>query len=159
MASILLVITTWSTRYYFRVYTIGLGLGLYGLSYRVDHTVYVDTDVATATMKPVLNYRIRLLLIVIDWCLLNGKWRCITVSSSSNSNQVWLRQYSTMTPLSTSRFVSWNYLMTESEERSREKIVQWKSGLEAKGLKVNEDKTKVMLGCRMKDKWFGPPIS
>ena len=57
----------------FRVYTIGLGLGLYGLSYRVDHTVYVDTDVATATMKPVLNYRIRLLLIVIDWCLLNGK--------------------------------------------------------------------------------------
>ena len=33
-----------------------------------------------------------------------------------------------------------------------EKIVQWKSGLEAKGLKMNTGKTKVMFSCSMKDR-------
>ena len=33
-------------------------------------------------------------------------------------------------------------LMAESEERLRDKIVKWKSGLEAKGLKMNTGKTK-----------------
>ena len=31
-------------------------------------------------------------------------------------------------------------------------IVKWKSGLEAKGLKMNTGKTKVMFSCSMKDK-------
>ena len=43
-------------------------------------------------------------------------------------------------------------LMTESEESLRDKIVKWKSGLEAKGLKMNTGKTKVMFSCSMKDK-------
>ena len=42
-------------------------------------------------------------------------------------------------------------LMAESEEVC-DKIVKWKSGLEAKGLKMNTGKTKVMFSCRMKDK-------
>jgi len=42
--------------------------------------------------------------------------------------------------------------MAESEESLRDKIVNWKSGLEAKGLKMNTGKTKVMFSCRMKDK-------
>ena len=33
-----------------------------------------------------------------------------------------------------------------------DKIVKWKSGLEAKGLKMNIGKTKVMFSCSMKDK-------
>ena len=33
-----------------------------------------------------------------------------------------------------------------------DKIVIWKSGLEAKGLKMNTGKTKVMFSCSMKDK-------
>jgi len=43
-------------------------------------------------------------------------------------------------------------LMAESEESLRDKIVKWKSGLEAKGLKMNTGKTKVMFSCIMKDK-------
>jgi len=35
-------------------------------------------------------------------------------------------------------------LMAESEESLRDKIVKWKSGLEAKGLKMNTGKTKVV---------------
>ena len=31
-----------------------------------------------------------------------------------------------------------------------DKIVKWKSGLEAKGLKMNTGKTKVMFSCSMK---------
>ena len=42
--------------------------------------------------------------------------------------------------------------MAESEESLRDKIVKWKSGLEAKGLKMNTGKTKVMFSCSMKDK-------
>ena len=34
----------------------------------------------------------------------------------------------------------------------RDKIVKWKSGLEAKGLKMNTGKMKVMFSCSMKDK-------
>ena len=44
------------------------------------------------------------------------------------------------------------FLMAESEESLRDKIVKWKSGLEAKGLKMNTGKTKVMFSCSMKDK-------
>jgi len=43
-------------------------------------------------------------------------------------------------------------LMAESEESLHDKIVKWKSGLEAKGLKMNTGKTKVMFSCSMKDK-------
>jgi len=42
--------------------------------------------------------------------------------------------------------------MSESEESLLDKIVKWKSGLEAKGLKMNMVKTKVMFSCSMKDK-------
>jgi len=41
-------------------------------------------------------------------------------------------------------------LIAESEESLCDKIVKWKSGLEAKGLKMNTGKTKV--SCSMKDK-------
>src|SRR5260221_12322125 len=37
-------------------------------------------------------------------------------------------------------------LMAESEEELREKLLKWRVGLEAKGLKVNVGKTKIMLG-------------
>ena len=43
-------------------------------------------------------------------------------------------------------------LTAESEEYLRDKIVKWKCGLEAKGLKINIGKTKVMFSCSMKDK-------
>ena len=43
-------------------------------------------------------------------------------------------------------------LMAESEESLRDKIVKWKSGLEAKALKTNAGKTKVMFSCSMKDR-------
>ena len=43
-------------------------------------------------------------------------------------------------------------LMAESEESLRDKIVKWKSGLDAKCLKMNTGKTKVMFSCSMKDK-------
>jgi len=43
-------------------------------------------------------------------------------------------------------------LMAESEESPHDKIVKWKSGLEAKGLKMNIGKTKVMFSCSMKDR-------
>ena len=43
-------------------------------------------------------------------------------------------------------------LMAESEESLHDKIVKWKSGLEAKGLKMNTGKAKVMFSCSMKDK-------
>jgi len=43
-------------------------------------------------------------------------------------------------------------LMAESEESQRDKIVKLKSGLEAKGLRMNTGKTKVMFNCSMKDK-------
>ena len=43
-------------------------------------------------------------------------------------------------------------LMAESEESLHDKIIKWKSGLEAKGLKMNTGKTKVMFSCSMKDK-------
>ena len=42
--------------------------------------------------------------------------------------------------------------MAETEESLRDKTVQWKSGLEAKGLKMNTGKTKVMFSCSMKGK-------
>src|SRR5260221_12313405 len=43
-------------------------------------------------------------------------------------------------------------LMAESENELREKLLKWKVGLEAKGLKVNVGKTKIMLGgCGMGD--------
>ena len=42
-------------------------------------------------------------------------------------------------------------LMAESEESLCDKIVKWKSGLEAKCLKMNIGKTKVMFNCSMKD--------
>ena len=42
--------------------------------------------------------------------------------------------------------------MAESEESLRDKIVKCKSGLEAKGLKMNTGKMKVMFSCSMKDK-------
>ena len=38
-------------------------------------------------------------------------------------------------------------LMAETEESLCDKIVKWKSGLEAKGLKMNAGKTKVMFSC------------
>ena len=43
-------------------------------------------------------------------------------------------------------------LMAESEESLCDKIVKCKSGLEAKGLKMNTGKTKVMFSCSIKDK-------
>ena len=43
-------------------------------------------------------------------------------------------------------------LMAESEESLLDKIVKWKSGLEAKGLKMNTGITKVMFTCSKKDK-------
>jgi len=43
-------------------------------------------------------------------------------------------------------------LMAESEESLRDKIAEWKSELEAKGLKMNTGKMKVMFSCSMKDK-------
>ena len=42
-------------------------------------------------------------------------------------------------------------VMAESEESLSDKIVKWRSGLEAKGLKMNIGKTKVMFNCSMKD--------
>jgi len=42
--------------------------------------------------------------------------------------------------------------MAESEESLRDKIVKWKSGLEAKRLKMNTGKMKVMFSCSMKDR-------
>jgi len=43
-------------------------------------------------------------------------------------------------------------LTAESEESLHDKIVQWKSRLQAKGLKMNIGKTTVMFSCSMKDK-------
>jgi len=43
-------------------------------------------------------------------------------------------------------------LMAESEKSLCDKIVKWKSGLEAKGLKMNTGKMKVMFICSMKDR-------
>jgi len=43
-------------------------------------------------------------------------------------------------------------LMAKSQESLREKIVQWNSGLEAKDLKMNTGKMKVMFDCSMKDR-------
>ena len=43
-------------------------------------------------------------------------------------------------------------LMSECEESLRDKILKWKLGLEAKGLKMNTGKTKVMFSCSMKDR-------
>ena len=43
-------------------------------------------------------------------------------------------------------------LITEREESLCDKIVKWKSGLEAKALKMNTGKTKVMFSCSMKDR-------
>jgi len=44
------------------------------------------------------------------------------------------------------------FLMAVSEENLCDKIVKWKLGLEAKGLKMNTGKTNVMFSCSMKDK-------
>jgi len=41
-------------------------------------------------------------------------------------------------------------LMAVSEESLHDKIVEWKSGLEAKPLKMSTGKTKVMFSCSMK---------
>ena len=38
-------------------------------------------------------------------------------------------------------------LTAESEMELSEKIVNWKVGMEVKGLKMNTGKTKVMFGC------------
>jgi len=43
-------------------------------------------------------------------------------------------------------------LMPESEKNLGDKIVKWKSGLEAKRLKMNKGKTKVMFSCNMKNR-------
>jgi len=43
-------------------------------------------------------------------------------------------------------------LMAECEESLHDKRVKWKSGLEAKGLKMNAGKMKVMFSCSIKDK-------
>ena len=43
-------------------------------------------------------------------------------------------------------------LMAESEESLHDKILKWKSGLQPKVLKMNTGKTKVMIGCSMKDR-------
>jgi len=43
-------------------------------------------------------------------------------------------------------------LTAKSDESLRDKIVKWKSALEAKGLKMNTGKTKAMFSCSMKDK-------
>ena len=43
-------------------------------------------------------------------------------------------------------------IMADSEKSLRDKIVKWKSGLEAKGFKMNTGKTKVMFTCSMKDR-------
>ena len=43
-------------------------------------------------------------------------------------------------------------LIAESEESLRVKIIQWKSGLEAKGLKMNTGKTMLLFGCSLKDR-------
>ena len=43
-------------------------------------------------------------------------------------------------------------LMADSEESLCETIVQWKLGLETKGLKMNTGKMKVIFGCNMKDR-------
>ena len=45
-------------------------------------------------------------------------------------------------------------LIAESEESLRDKIIKWKSWFEAKGLKMNTGKTKVMFSCSMKDTYF-----
>ena len=37
-------------------------------------------------------------------------------------------------------------------ESLRDKTVKWKSGLEARGLKLSTEKTKVMFSCSMKDR-------
>ena len=44
-------------------------------------------------------------------------------------------------------------LMAESEESLRDKIAKCKSGLEAKCLKMNTGKTKVMFSSSMKIRW------
>ena len=44
------------------------------------------------------------------------------------------------------------FLMAECEENLCDKIVKWKLGLEAKGLKMNTGKTNVVFSCSMKDK-------
>jgi len=43
-------------------------------------------------------------------------------------------------------------LMAESEESLRDKIIKWKSGLEAKGFKMNTGKRRQCSGCSMKDR-------
>jgi len=43
-------------------------------------------------------------------------------------------------------------LMAENEESLCDKIVKWKSGMEAKGFKMNTGNTKVMFSCSMKDR-------
>ena len=43
-------------------------------------------------------------------------------------------------------------LIAKIEESLHCKIVKWKSRLEAKGLKMNTGKTKVMFSCSLKDK-------
>ena len=43
-------------------------------------------------------------------------------------------------------------LLAESDESLCEKIIRIKSGLEAKGLKINTGKTKLMFGCSVKDR-------
>ena len=50
--------------------------------------------------------------------------------------------------------------MAESEESLRDKTVKWKSGLEAKGMKMNTGKMKVMFICsiRWKRKVSGPVV-
>jgi len=42
--------------------------------------------------------------------------------------------------------------MAKRELSLRDKIVKWKSGLEAKGLNMNTGKMKVMFSCNMKDR-------
>ena len=42
-------------------------------------------------------------------------------------------------------------ILTAEGEESHDKVVKWKSGLQAKGLKMNIGETKAMFTCSMKD--------
>jgi len=50
-------------------------------------------------------------------------------------------------------YANYLILVAASKECLCEKIVQWKSGLEAKGLKTNTGKTKEIFGYTMKDSY------
>ena len=43
-------------------------------------------------------------------------------------------------------------MIKSSQKGMSDKIVQWKPGLEVRGLKMNAGKTKIMFSCSMKDR-------